>query len=220
MNPVRCLCLAASLLSATWTCQLEADVDQRELNLKSQRVFARFELGRPRTGPFPSDIFTVKDVKNITGRRLNYPLPNCRARPSDCDDLEVVNTFDGWGLEQQVSIPFTGNVDPETVSSDSVFLISLSSELSGYSPTGALIGINQIVWDPAHEPPRVCRVAALSQSSRGVDRPRCTGADRGSVRFRWRHGDPSRAGAVLRGSARWPPPGDAQLHSVTQLRGS
>jgi hypothetical protein len=134
---------------ATWTCQLEADVGQRELNVKSERVFARFDLEHPRTGPFPSDIFTVKDVKNITGRRLNYPLPNCHARPSDCDDLEVVNTFDGWGLEQQVSIPFTGNVDPETVSSDSVFLVSLSSESSGYSPSGALIGINQIVWEPA-----------------------------------------------------------------------
>jgi Bacterial virulence factor lipase N-terminal len=116
--------------------------------VRSQRVFARFDLERPRTGPFPSDIFTVKDVKNITGRRLNYPLPNCDARPSDCDDLEIVNTFDGWGLEQQVSIPFTGDVDPESVSSDSVFLINLSSELSGHSPTGALIGINQIVWDP------------------------------------------------------------------------
>ena len=149
MNPVRYPCLAASLLLATWTCHLEADVGQRELNVKSQRVFARFDLEHPRTGPFPSDIFTVKDVKNITGRRLNYPIPNCHARPSDCDDLEVVNTFDGWGLEQQVSIPFTGNVDPETVSSESIFLISLSSELFGYSPAGALIGINQIVWDPA-----------------------------------------------------------------------
>jgi len=149
MNPVRSLCFVTSLLFAAWACHPEANVGQRELDVQSQRVFARFDLERPRTGPFPSDIFTIRDANNITGRRLSYPFPNCRARPSDCDDLEVVNTFDGWGLEQQVSIPFTGDVDPKTVSSDSVFLINLSSELSGLSPASALIGINQIVWDPA-----------------------------------------------------------------------
>jgi hypothetical protein len=147
MHPVRCQCLAASLLMVMWVSQPAADAGSRGLEAPSQRVFARFDLKRPGAGPFPSDMFTVRDARNMTGRRLNYPLPDCDARPSDCDDLRVVNTFDGWGLEQQVSIPFTGDIDPTTLSSESVFVVSLASEISGHE--APVIGINQIVWDPA-----------------------------------------------------------------------
>ena len=146
----RCLCLVAGLLVATAASPLETNAGKHAPEAQSPAVFARFDLRRPRTGPFPSDIFTVRDVRNITGLRLNYPLPDCRLRPSDCEDLAVVNTLDGWGLEQQVSIPFTGDVDPRTLSSESVFLVRLSSRSSGFSPTAAVIGINQVVWNPAN----------------------------------------------------------------------
>ena len=63
-------------------------------------------LGKPESGPFPSDIFTVEDASHNTGRRLAHPYPDCTQQPSDCDDLDVVNTLDGWGLQTRVSVPF------------------------------------------------------------------------------------------------------------------
>ena len=74
----------------------------------NQDVFALFDLGAPESGPFPSDIFTVEDASHNTGRRLAHPYPDCTQQPSDCDDLDVVNTLDGWGLQTRVSVPFSG----------------------------------------------------------------------------------------------------------------
>ena len=112
-------------------------------------VFAAFNLGAPQTGPFPSDIFTVADSTQNTGRRLNYPYPDCTLRPSDCEDLDVVNTLDGWGLQTRVSVPFSGDIDVSTVNSDSVFVVSLASTRPGHPPGGERNGVNQIVWDAA-----------------------------------------------------------------------
>jgi hypothetical protein len=71
------------------------------------------------------------------------------ARPSDCEDLDVINTLDGFNLLPRLSIPFDGPIDPATVTSESVFLVSLSSTLSGGNAEGQIVGINRIVWDPA-----------------------------------------------------------------------
>ena len=49
-------------------------------------IFALFDLAAPESGPFPSDIFTVEDATENTGRRLTHPYPDCVLRPSDCDD--------------------------------------------------------------------------------------------------------------------------------------
>jgi hypothetical protein len=107
----------------------------------ANRIYASFDVSRPEGGPFPSDLFTVEDATQDTGRRVNYPLPDCAVRPTDCDDLEMVNTLDGWGLQPRISIPFTGEVDPTTLNSNTVFLLDVSH--------GERIGINQLIWDPA-----------------------------------------------------------------------
>jgi hypothetical protein len=112
-------------------------------------VFARFDLNAPESGPFPSDVFTVADSRHNTGRRVAYPYPDCDERPSDCDDITVINTLDGWALQTQISIPFTGGIDPSSVSSDSIFVVSLDSTRPGEAPGGQRIGINQVVWDVA-----------------------------------------------------------------------
>ena len=49
-------------------------------------IFALFDRAAPESGPFPSDIFTVEDGTENTGRRLAHPYPDCVLRPSDCDD--------------------------------------------------------------------------------------------------------------------------------------
>ena len=114
----------------------------------SGAVHALFDLDRPETGPFPADRFTVADPSHNTGRRVNLPYPDCSVRVSDCEDLDVINTLDGFGLQTRLSIPFDGEIDPATVTDETVFVISLASTLPGGEPGGQVIGINQVVWDP------------------------------------------------------------------------
>jgi hypothetical protein len=111
-------------------------------------VFARFDLGAPEGGPFPSDVFTVPDPRQATGRRLSHPYPDCTERPSDCEDLDVVNTLDGWGLHPRISVPFSGAIDPTSVTSETLFVIGLDTR-PGRPLGGERIGINQVVWDVA-----------------------------------------------------------------------
>ncbi len=123
-------------------------------------VHALFDLGTPATGPFPSDWVTVADASHNTRRRVNLPLPDCAVRRSDCEDLNVINTLDGFNGQPRLSIPFDGPINVATVTSQTVFLISLGSTLRGRDDDdcdedggcdhgGRLIGINEIVWDLA-----------------------------------------------------------------------
>src|SRR5262249_21553834 len=109
----------------------------------SSAVHPAFSLAAPNTGPFPSDWFTTADTDQLTGLRVNLPLPECGMPPSaDCGDLEQINLLDGFNLETRISIPFDGSIDVYSVTSDSIFLLRLGS------PHGQPVGINQIVWDP------------------------------------------------------------------------
>jgi hypothetical protein len=101
---------------------------------------ALFDLTTHQGAPFPSDRFTVASPDHLTGLRINLPLPDCNARPSDCADLRVVNELDGFNIQARLSIPFDGPIDPTSVTSSTVFLLRL--------PEGTAVGINQIVWDP------------------------------------------------------------------------
>ena len=112
-----------------------------------------FNLQSNTQSPFPSDRFTAFDSHQLTGLRVNMPLPNCATRPSDCADLALVNQLDGFNLQPRLSIPFDGAIDVSSVSSQTVFLVKLpgrglrEAEFEHFTPQ--VIGINQIVWDPA-----------------------------------------------------------------------
>jgi hypothetical protein len=117
-----------------------------------------FNLNSTTQSPFPSDRFTVVDRHQNTGLRVNLPLPNCGTHPSDCADITLLNQLDGFNPQPRLSIPFDGVIDPATVSSKTVFLIQLprrfrmghdvdDDDLHGFHAN--VIGINQIVWDPA-----------------------------------------------------------------------
>jgi hypothetical protein len=90
--------------------------------------------------PFPSNLFTEVDLTQATLLRVDLPKPDCATRPSDCADIDVINTLDGFNIQPRISIPFSGPIDVRTVSSQTVFLLGFS---------GRRIGINQIVWEPA-----------------------------------------------------------------------
>ena len=112
---------------------------------------ALFDLNATSTSPFPSNWFTVPDNTNKTHLRVNLPpLSDCQVTVSDCANRDVINELDGFNVLPRLSIPFNGPIDPSTVTSDSVFLVSLGSAGFGedYMPWGTEIGINQVVWDP------------------------------------------------------------------------
>ena len=90
--------------------------------------------------PFPTNLYTVPDASEITGLRVDLPTPDCTTRPSDCADVAVLNTLDGFNVQPRISIPFSGPIDPSTVSSSTVFLVG---------PGDHVVGINQAVWEPA-----------------------------------------------------------------------
>ena len=111
-------------------------------------VSIRYDLADPAGSPFPSDRFTVRDFTQNTFRRVQLPLPDCTARPSDCNDIRVLNTLDGFSTQPRITIPFTGNLDLSTVNSNNIFLINLGDTLT-LAGFGQRVGINQTVWDPA-----------------------------------------------------------------------
>lgn len=116
----------------------------------SGAVQTRFDLSAINSSPFPSDRFTVADATQNTGRRVNLPLPDATTHPSDYEDVQGLNTLDGFNLQPRLSIPFDGPIDPFSVNSQNVLLMSLGSTLPhGGDPLGKVIGINQVVWDPA-----------------------------------------------------------------------
>ena len=111
-------------------------------------VSVRNQPGDPAAGIFPSDRYTVRDWSNATFRRVALPKPDCGVRPSDCADIEVINTLDGFSTQPRITVPFTGDIDPATVNSSTVYLLNLGDTLSlrGF---GRKVGINQVLWDPA-----------------------------------------------------------------------
>ncbi|TMF57072.1 MAG: hypothetical protein E6I19_04260, partial [Chloroflexi bacterium] len=89
--------------------------------------------------PFPTNLYTVHDGTQITGLRVDLPKPDCAIHPSDCADIDVLDTLDGFNIQPRISIPFSAPIDLSTVSSSTVFLVG---------PGGHVVGINQAVWEP------------------------------------------------------------------------
>ncbi len=111
-------------------------------------VSVRMDHEDPSTAPFPSNRYTVFDGSQNTLRRVNLPKPDCSVRVTDCQDIEVLNTFDGFSTQPRITIPFTGDIDPASVTSETVFLLNLGDTLTGRG-AGERVGINQVLWDPA-----------------------------------------------------------------------
>src|SRR5438045_202497 len=110
-------------------------------------ALAAIVLAFPATGfakthalqPFPTNLDTVADATQVTGLRVDLPKPDCASFPSDCADVAVVNTLDGFNIQPRITIPFSAAIDTSTVSSKTVFLVG---------PGHHFVGINQAVWEP------------------------------------------------------------------------
>ena len=55
--------------------------------------------------PFPSNRHTVVDFGNATFRRVKLPRPDCAVRVSDCQDIDVINTLDGFSTQPRITAP-------------------------------------------------------------------------------------------------------------------
>jgi hypothetical protein len=111
-------------------------------------VSVRADLDSLEGAPFPSNRFTVFDGGQRSLRRVALPKPDCTVRPSDCADIDVINTLDGFSTQPRITVPFTGDIDPATVTSSTVYLVNLGDTLT-LRGIGDRVGINQVVWDPA-----------------------------------------------------------------------
>ena len=90
---------------------------------------------------FPSDRLTVADGRQLTGKRLALPLPDCSARPSDCDDVRLLNQLDGFDLDPRIEIGFGQSIDLSRVTPESVYLQPAGG--------GDRIPLNRLVFSPA-----------------------------------------------------------------------
>ena len=102
---------------------------------------------------FPADAFTVRDSRQVTGRRVNfrkgldYPTVKGRVRPrcdktdySICDAFTELNKLDGFDLQPRVVVPFTGTIRLGSVSASNFFITSNSGKF--------VSGFRQLTFDP------------------------------------------------------------------------
>src|SRR5258708_7367439 len=90
--------------------------------------------------PFPSNLQTTTDLTQLTGLRVALPMPDCAVRVSDCQDINVLNSLDGFNVDARVSIPFSGPIDLGTVTPSTVFLVD---------PSGIHHPLDRLVWTVA-----------------------------------------------------------------------
>jgi len=128
-------------------------------------VSVRADLDSLDGAPFPSNRFTVFDGSQRSLRRVALPRPDCAVRPSDCADIDVLNTLDGFSTQPRITVPFTGDIDPATVSSSTVYLVNLGDTFT-LRGIGDRVGINQVSWDPATKTLALQSDELLQQHSR------------------------------------------------------
>ncbi len=115
------------------------------LSTCASAVSLRADFASALDTPFPSNWFTVPDHEQITGMRVAMPMPDCATRVSDCRDLAVINSLDGFNVEPRITIPFTTPIDLSTVSNDTVFLTRVAVKAAAGAPQR--VGLNQLQWD-------------------------------------------------------------------------
>lgn len=120
-------------------------------HLSAAGVRVEFNPYVPAAGPFPNDLLTTPDERQRTGIRVNLPLPDCAAAPSDCAETRQLNQLDGFNPNARLTVRFSGPVNPETLR-DGIFFVYADQLLPGrfaLEPEGRIIPVNQVIYDPA-----------------------------------------------------------------------
>ena len=92
----------------------------------------------------------MPDAAQKTGLRVNLPLPDCTARPTDCQEISLLNQLDGFNMMPRVRVRFSGPINEQTLRGGVMiaFLNNLTNEEHGLQPAGSIAVINQVIFDP------------------------------------------------------------------------
>jgi hypothetical protein len=133
-------------------------------------VSVRFNPANPQAGPFPADSFTVPDAAQITGKRMDMPLPDCNSLPALCAQFTEINELDGFNVQPRITISFSGPIDTSTLRAGIFFvaLDNLTTDEIGLQKPGDRVAINQVTYDPATNTAYAKPDAALDQHRRYV----------------------------------------------------
>jgi hypothetical protein len=114
-------------------------------------VVVRFDPTLLSAGPFPSDTLSVNDDHQKTGLRISLPAlgSTCSqtATVSVCSNTDLLNQLDGFSINPRLMVCFSGAIDPNTLQRG-ITLVGGNTPFFG-AFIGPLIGINQIIFDPA-----------------------------------------------------------------------
>jgi hypothetical protein len=103
---------------------------------------------------FPANYFTVRDRRQVTGRRVHFKLgrdfPNvgngvvkrrCTSKTySICDGFAQLNKLDGFDLQPRVTVPFTGAIRLSSVNAKDFFITDAHNRFAS--------GFRQLTFDP------------------------------------------------------------------------
>jgi Bacterial Ig-like domain len=102
---------------------------------------------------FPADVFTVRDKRQVTRRRVHfrrgrdYPTVSGKVRPrctsktySICDGFAELNRLDGFDLQPRVTVPFTGAIALKSVTDKTFFITNTRNRF--------VTGLRQVTFDP------------------------------------------------------------------------
>ena len=134
-------CCCVALLAAA---SAEAAKTARVAVMRGKSVYTRI---------FPSNRFTVRDRRQLTGRRVHfkrgrdYPArrgvvkPRCTSKTySICDGIAELNKLDGFDLQPRVTVPFTGSIRLGSVNDRDFFITDARGRFAS--------GLRQVTFDP------------------------------------------------------------------------
>ncbi len=122
---------------------------------------ALFSPGSATAGPFPTDSVTTTDATQITGKRINLPMPvECATSPtlSSCANTLLLNQLDGFSVNPRVTVCFSDAVNPAS--------LAAGIQLFPIGPNGPAIAVNQVIYDPASNCAYAKPNAVLNQDSK------------------------------------------------------
>ncbi len=93
---------------------------------------------------FPTDRLTVADPAQLTGRRVNLPMPgSCAENPAGCDETRLLNTLDGFDVDPRIAIGLASLPDEGIAE-------AFGEEVLHVRRIGTTdrIGLNRFVLDP------------------------------------------------------------------------
>ena len=110
-----------------------------------------FDPATPATGPFPTDFLTIRDSAQKTGLRLNLPLPPCGTQYTSCQETGLLEQMDGFSVRARGQAKFSAPVSAATLAGGMFYvaLNELTNEEQGVHKNGDVIGVDQVIWDPA-----------------------------------------------------------------------